>query len=86
MPLNTQFGVTLGLYVTGSPVNPYIISLQSATGIAMQTTPNDKGEANFDKIDSDTYNVKIQVPGKPDINLVKDVDTGVSARLKITIP
>ena len=81
-----SLGIDLIAEGTNLPVANALIIIQSATGIAMQTTPNDKGEANFDKIDSDTYNVKIQVPGKPDINLVKDVDTGVSARLKITIP
>ena len=49
-------------------------------------TTDEKGQADFLSIDPDNYKVKIQPVGKPEINLVKEVNTGVSARLKVMVP
>jgi hypothetical protein len=85
-PGSANLGIELKEEGTNLPVANAKITIQSATGIAMNQTTNDKGQADFPNIDPDIYKVLIQIVGKPDINLVKEVNTGVSARIKITIP
>ena len=84
-PGSASLGLDLIQDGTNLPIPNAVIIIQSKTGIAMQTTSDIGGHANFTKIDPDDYKVKIQITGKPDINLVKEVNTGVSARLKVIV-
>ena len=85
-PGSASLGVDLTEDGTNLPVANATITIQSETGIAITKTSDEKGQADFLSIDPDNYKVKIQPVGKPEINLVKEVNTGVSARLKVKIP
>jgi hypothetical protein len=85
-PGSASLGIDLKEEGTNLPVADATVTIQSATGIAVTKTTNDMGQVDFPQIDPDNYRVKIQPVGKPDINLVKEVNTGVSARLKVMIP
>jgi hypothetical protein len=85
-PGSASLGIDLKEEGTNLPVANATIIIQSETGIAITKVTNDAGQADFPHINPDNYKVKIQSVGKPDINLVKEVNTGVSARLKITTP
>ena len=85
-PGSANLGIELKEKESNLPVANASITIQSATGIAMHATTNAQGEADFSNIDPDVYHVKIQVTDKPEINLTKEVDTGVSARMKVVIP
>ena len=85
-PGSASLGVDLIEVGTNLPVANATITIQSATGIAISKTTDDTGKADFTSIDPDNYKVKIQLVGKPEINLVKEVNTGVSARLKVMVP
>lgn len=85
-PGSASLGIDLTEAGTNLPVAGAIITIQSATGIAITKTTDPAGKADFPKIDPDNYKVKIQPVGKPEINLVKEVNTGVSARLKVEVP
>ena len=85
-PGSASLGVDLTEEGTNLPVANATITIQSETGIAITKTTDETGQTDFLKIDPDNYNVKIQPVGKPEIIMVKEVNTGVSARLKVTIP
>jgi hypothetical protein len=85
-PGSASLGIDLIEDGTNLPVANAAITIQSETGIAISQTTNEAGQADFPKIDPDNYKVKIQPVGKPEINLVKEVNTGVSARLKVKVP
>jgi hypothetical protein len=85
-PGSASLGIDLIEEGTNLPVANAKITIQSATGIAITQTTNDQGQTDFPKIDPDNYKVLIQPIDKPEIKLVKEVNTGVSARLKIKIP
>ncbi len=85
-PGSASLGIDLIEEGTNLPVDKAVITIQSATGKAMTLTTDATGKVDFHKINPDNYKVKIQPVGKPEINLVKEVNTGVSARLKVTIP
>jgi hypothetical protein len=85
-PGSASLGIDIIEEGTNLPLANATITIQSATGIAITKTSNDLGQVNFPNIDPDNYRVKIQPAGKREINLVKEVNTGVSARLKVTIP
>jgi hypothetical protein len=85
-PGSASLGIDVKEEGTNLPVANATITIQSETGIAITKATNDAGQADFPHINPDNYKIKIQSVGKPDINLVKEVNTGVSARLKITIP
>ena len=53
-------------------------------GIAIKLETKDS-VAKFVKVDPDKYHMHVVVPGHPDVEKVKEVNTGVNARLKITI-
>ncbi|MEI6487595.1 MAG: carboxypeptidase-like regulatory domain-containing protein [Bacteroidota bacterium] len=85
-PGSASLGIDLIEQGSNLPVANAIIIIQSATGIAITLTSDASGKVDFHKINPDTYKVKIKPVGKPEINIVKQVDTGVNARLKVTIP
>jgi hypothetical protein len=85
-PGSASLGIDLIEEGTNLPVANATITIQSATGIAITKTTNEDGQVDFESINPDNYTVKIQPVGKPEINLVKEVNTGVSARLKVKIP
>jgi hypothetical protein len=85
-PGSASLGIDIIEEGTNLPVANATITIQSATGIAITKSTDDKGQVDFPNIDPDNYKVKLQPVGKPEINLVKEVNTGVSARLKVTIP
>ena len=71
------------------PVTKFKATIQSATGIAMVLASGDLNTVDFNSIDPDDYRVKIEFEGevpRPAINMVKEVNTGVSARLKVMVP
>ncbi|MEI8204835.1 MAG: carboxypeptidase-like regulatory domain-containing protein [Bacteroidota bacterium] len=85
-PGSANLGLELIEKGSNLPIENASITIQSATGVAKHATTNAQGEADFSNIDPDVYHVKIQITGKPDMNLTKEVDTGVSARMKLVIP
>ena len=85
-PGSASLGIDLINAGTNIPEANAIITIQSATGRAITLTTNAEGKVDFPRLDPDNYRVNIQPVGKPAINLVKEVNTGVSARLKVTIP
>lgn len=85
-PGSADLGIDLLEDITNLPVANATVTIQSETGIAIVQTTSIEGIADFKSINPDIYKVKIQPVGKPIINLVKEVNTGVSARLKVFVP
>jgi hypothetical protein len=85
-PGSASLGIDLIEEGTNLPVANATITIQSATGIAITKTTDEAGQADFASIDPDNYNVKIKPVDKPEINMIKEVNTGVSARLKVMVP
>ena len=71
---------------TNLPLINVKVTIQSSTGIAMLMNSGTTNTVEFTHIDPDNYRVLIQVPGKPDITMVKEVNTGVNARMKVVVP
>lgn len=82
-PGSASLEVELIKAVTNEKVDGKII-IQSATGVAISKDTVD-GVAKFVSVDPDDYIVKIVVVGSPVVTVKKEVNTGVNARLKITI-
>lgn len=82
-PGSASLEVELIKAVTNEKVDGKII-IQSATGVAISKDTVD-GVAKFVSVDPDDYIVKVIVVGSPEVTVKKEVNTGVNARLKITI-
>ena len=82
-PGSASLEVELIKAVTNEKVDGKII-IQSATGVAISKDTVD-GMAKFASVDPDDYIVKVIVVGSPEVTVKKEVNTGVNARLKITI-
>jgi hypothetical protein len=82
-PGSASLEVELKLAGLNTPIDG-TVTIQSATGIAIKLETKDS-VAKFVKVDPDKYHVHVVVPGHPDVEIVKEVNTGVNARLKITI-
>jgi len=62
-------------------------TIQSATGVAMSVTTGADGLGEFPSgLDPDNYKGTVEAEGKDTIHFVKEVNTGVNARLKIIFP
>jgi len=71
------------------PVIKFKAPIQSATGIAMVLQDGDLNIVDFERIDPDNYRIMIEFEGevpRPVINLVKEVNTGEIARMKVMVP
>ena len=82
---SASFKIELIAVGTNLPIPNGIVTIQSATGIAIKGTTNADGVFEFTKVDPDNYKVLIQIEGKPDINETKEVNTGVNARMKVMV-
>ena len=71
---------------TNDPIAGVNVTIQSATGRAMVLVSNAEGKLDFTHINPDNYRVVIAPPGRPVINMTKEVNTGVSARMKVMVP
>ena len=71
---------------TNLPVGDVKVTIQSATGVAIVKVGDALGELEFLNVDPDNYRVLIDAPGRPEILMTKEVNTGVNARMKVMIP
>ena len=84
-PGSASLGMTFIEVGTNLPLANVKVTIQSASGIAMVQVSAADGTLDFVSIDSDNYRVLIQVPGKPDMHMTKEVNTGVNARMKVMV-
>ena len=82
-PGSASLEVELMKVVANTPVDG-TITIQKEGGIAI-VLPTTDAVAKFAHIDPARYHVHVVVAGSPDVDVFKDVNTGVNARLKLTI-
>ncbi|HYV90523.1 MAG TPA: carboxypeptidase-like regulatory domain-containing protein [Chitinophagales bacterium] len=61
------------------------VTIQSGAGTLITVNTDANGVAQFDSIDPDQYSVKLNVSTFQPVDVEKDVDTGVNARLVVKL-
>lgn len=84
-PGSASLKITCKQKVTNLPKQGLLITIQSRDGVAIQLTTDATGVVVFENIDPADYNVVIVVPGFPNIMKVKEVNTGVDARMEVEV-
>jgi hypothetical protein len=84
-PGSASLNITLKAQGTNAPMNNITVTIQKDGGLLLTATSNAEGELSFLSIDPAPYVVKVMGPLGVLI-LEKDVNTGVGARLEITVP
>lgn len=82
-PGSASLKITCKQKVTNVPKQGLVITIQSRDGIAIEGTTDATGVVVFENIDPADYSVVIVVPGFPNIVKVKEVNTGVAARMEV---
>jgi len=84
-PGSASLGMTFIEVGSNLPLVNVKVTIQSATGIAKVAVSVADGTLEFTHLDPANYRVLVQAPGKPDMNLTKEVNTGVNARMKVMV-
>ena len=82
-PGSASLKITCKQKVTNVPKVGLVITIQSKDGVAIVLTTDANGVVVFENIDPADYNVVIVVLGFPNIVKVKEVNTGVAARMEV---
>ena len=83
-PGSAALKVTLKVQGTNAPLGNTTVTIQAEGGLLLSGTTDASGEVSFDSIDPARYTVRV-LAASGTIELIKEVDTGVNARLEVEV-